>query len=338
LLDEISIESFYQDFNNFDLIIDSRSPREFKSSHLSTAVNLYALNDFEYQEIGEMYVKKSKQDARVLGASYICLNSANHLKFINKKHSLGSKIAIYCARGGLRSTSLATILSTTGYRVYKISRGYKEYRQYVLKYLTNFKHQNFIALGGNTGCGKSELIQKLTPSLDLESLAGHFGSTFGAIKGSQPTQKAFENSLACKLQNIDNKSWVFIEAESKRIGSITQPCLLYSRLQKSLRVEITAPLEQRIERILKDYSEIDDDYFFSSMKTISPYIKKSSRLEVINCFKNRELSKVAEILLLDYYDKVYKKPKKIDFTISNTCESETLSKLCDLQSTLIHQA
>jgi len=334
MLNEINIDNFYKDIDNYKLIIDARSPKEFKESHLPTAKNLYALNDSEHHEIGEMYVQHSKQDAKVLGASYICQNVSNHLKIINKTLSLGSKIGIYCARGGLRSTSIATILSITGYRVYKIEQGYKDYRQYVLNYVENFKHENFIVLGGNTGCGKSELIQKLSPSLDLESLANHFGSTFGLMNGEQPSQKAFQNELAYKLQCIDENAWIFVEGESKKIGSVTQPSLLYSRLQSSLRVEITAPLEQRVERILKDYINIDDEYFFASMERITPYIAKNSKLEAIKSYENRDLSKVAEILLVEYYDKVYRKPKKVDYVIDNANEYESLCELNNLQSKL----
>jgi len=336
MLNEIDIDNFYKDIDTYDLIIDARSPNEFENSHLPTALNLYALSNKEHHEIGEMYVQTSKQNAKVLGASYICQNCANHLKTINKRHNLGAKIGIYCARGGLRSTSLATILSITGYRVYKIQKGYKDYRQYVLRYIENFNHKNFIVLGGNTGCGKSELLQKLSPSLDLEGLANHFGSTFGLMNGSQPTQRAFENNLAHQLQHIDEKSWIFIEGESKKIGSITQPSLLYKRLQSSVRVEITAPLEQRVERILKDYINIDDEYFFTSMKTITPYIKKSAKEKAISCYENGDLSKVAEILLVDYYDTVYRKPKDIHCTIDNSNESEALEHLLELQSTLTH--
>ena len=337
MFEELSIDEFYKNIDDYTLIIDARSPKEFKESHLPIAKNFYALSDKEYQEIGKMYVQHSKQDAKVLGASYICQNVANHLKKINKICSLGDKIVVYCARGGLRSRSIATILSTVGYRVYKIEQGYKEYRQYVLNYIENFKHNNFIVLGGNTGCGKSELIQKLSPSLDLEGLANHFGSTFGLVKGVQPSQKAFQNELAHKLQCIDENSWIFIEAESKKIGSIIQPDLLYNKIQSGLRVEITAPLEQRVERILKNYINIDDEYFFASMKKISPYIAKKSKLEAIKSYKNRDLSKVAEILLVEYYDKVYRKPKKIDYIVDNTNENEALCELNDLQLKLSHQ-
>jgi len=336
MLEEISIDDFYKHIDEYDLIIDARSPKEYNISHLPIAKNLYALSDEEHHEIGEMYVQHSKQDAKVLGASYICKNVSNHLKTINETLNLGSKIGIYCARGGLRSTSIATILSTTGYRIYKISKGYKDYRQYVLNYIENFKHKNFIVLGGNTGCGKSELLQKLSPSIDLEGLANHFGSTFGLMNGSQPSQKAFENNLAHQLQQIDEKSWIFVEGESKKIGSIAQPSLLYKRLQSSIRVEITAPLEQRVERILKDYINIDDEYFFTSMKTITPYIRKSAKDEAIRSYENGDLSKVAEILLVDYYDTVYRKPKEIYCTIDNTNESDALCELNDLQSRLSH--
>jgi len=337
MLKEINIDDFYKDIDNYDLIIDARSPKEFKNSHLPTAQNLYALSDAQHQEIGEMYVQRSKQDAKVLGASYICQNTAEHLKTINKTHNLGNKIGIYCARGGLRSTSLATILSITGYRVYKIDRGYKDYRQYVLNYIENFKHENFIVLGGNTGCGKSELIQKLAPSIDLENLANHFGSTFGLMNGAQPNQKSFQNNLAHELQNIDINSWIFVEGESKKIGSIIQSNLFYKRLQSSIRVEITAPLEQRVKRILKDYINIDNEYFFNSIQTITPYIRKTSKEDAIKNYEKGDLAKVAEILLVDYYDKVYRKPKKIYHTIDNTNEYEALCELNDLQSKLSHQ-
>ena len=337
MLEELDINEFYKDIDDYDLIIDARSPKEFHESHLPTAVNLYALSDNEHHEIGEMYVQKSKQKAKIFGASYICNNAAEHLKRIHELCKIGSKIGIYCARGGLRSTSLATIFSFTDYRVYKIKSGYKAYRQYVINYIENFKHENFIVLGGNTGCGKSELIQKLSPSIDLEALANHFGSTFGLMNGKQPNQKAFQNQLAYELEHIDEKSWIFIEGESKKIGSIIQPDLLYNRLQNGIRVEITAPLEQRVQRILKDYINIDDEYFYRSMKTITPYIKKSAKLDAIDFYEKGDLEKVAEILLVDYYDKVYRKPKKVDYTISNEDESVALVQLQELQSTLSHR-
>ncbi len=327
MLKEVSAREFIDNFYSFDLVIDARSPKEFSESHIPTAKNFYALNDSEHKEIGTIYKQSSKSVAKIRGANYICKNTSDHLNRLEKELPIGSRVGIYCARGGLRSTSIATILSFSEYRVYRIKSGYKEYRKFILNYLDSFEHKNFITLGGNTGCGKSELIRSLSPSIDLEGLANHFGSTFGMVNGAQPTQKMFENSLAHNLLKIDPKEKIFVEGESKKIGNIIQPSLFYKRIQEGFRVEITAPLEQRVQRILKDYANIDDEYFFWCMQRIKPYIKRSARVEVIESYKKGNLEKVAEILLIDYYDKVYKKPARVDLTLDNSNPKETLKVL-----------
>ena len=318
MLQTISTEDFLDQKDEFDLIIDARSPSEFNHSKIPKAINLFALSDEEHEEIGYIYKQKSRSEAKVKGASYVCLNAAKHVFELNKLCRIGSKIAIYCARGGLRSSSLATIFSNIGYRVYKLEYGYKGFRSNVVKYLEDFPHKNFIVLGGNTGCGKSELIQALPNSIDLEALANHMGSTFGSVKGKQPSQKEFQNRLFFKMLDIDYKKPIFIEGESKRIGKIILPDLLYRRMNDGKRVEITAPIEQRVKRILSDYTDIDDDFFYYCMDKITPYIKKEAKEEAIESYKERNLKKVSKILLLDYYDHVYKKPLHVEDSVSNT--------------------
>jgi len=327
MLQTISADEFLAQYDSFDLIIDARSPSEYEHSKIPKATNLFALSDKEHEEIGCIYKQKSKNDAKVKGASYICINASRHIFELNKLCKIGSKIAIYCARGGLRSGSLATIFSNIGYRVNKLDKGYKGFRSKAVNYLENFPHKNFIVLGGNTGCGKSELIQKLPNSIDLEALANHLGSTFGAIKGEQPSQKEFQNRLFFELLNKDVNRPIFIEGESKRIGKIILPDLLYKRMGDGVRIEITAPIDQRVQRIMKDYIEVDDDFFYYCIDRITPYIKKDAKEEAISAYKEKNLAQVSKLLLLDYYDKVYKKPKKIDKTISNEINSETLKKL-----------
>ncbi len=327
MLKTINTEEFLKQYDDFELIIDARSPSEFEHSKIQNAVNFFALSNNEHENIGFIYKQKSKGEAKVKGASYICLNAANHVFSLNKLCKIGSKIAIYCARGGLRSSSLATIFSNIGYRVYKLDFGYKGFRSTVVKYLENFPHKNFIVLGGNTGCGKSELIQKLSNSIDLEALANHLGSTFGSVKGDQPSQKEFQNRLFFKLLETDYEKPIFIEGESKRIGKILVPDLLYKRMGEGKRVEITAPIKQRVQRILSDYIDIEDEFFYYCMNKITPYIKKTAKTEVIKQYQDSNLAKVSEILLLDYYDHVYKKPKKIDDIISNEDESKALKAL-----------
>ena len=334
MLETISTEDFLEQYDDFDLIIDARSPSEFVHSKIPNAVNLYALSDDEHSEIGFIYKQKSKNDAKLKGASYVCLNASKHIFELNRLCKIGSKIAIYCARGGQRSSSLATIFSNIGYRVYKLQDGYKGFRSKVTRYLEEMPHKNFIVLGGNTGCGKSELIRALPNSIDLEGMANHLGSTFGAVKGEQPSQKEFQNRLFFKLLKLDIDSPIFIEGESKRIGKIVLPDLLYKRMGESTRVEITAPIEQRVQRIMKDYINIDDEFFYYCMERITPYIQKNIKEEVIEYYKKRDLAKVAEILLIDYYDKVYKKPIRIDYSISNKNQEEALKSLKNISDSL----
>ncbi len=327
MLQTISTDQFLEEYDSFDLIIDARSPSEYEHSKIPKAINMFALSDKEHEEIGSIYKQKSKNDAKVKGASYVCINASRHIFELNRLCKIGSKVAIYCARGGMRSGSLATIFSNIGYRVRRLDKGYKGFRSKVVNYLENFPHKNFIVLGGNTGCGKSELIQKLPNSIDLEALANHLGSTFGAIKGEQPSQKEFQNRLFFELLNKDINKPIFIEGESKRVGNIILPELLYKRMGEGMRIEITAPIDQRVQRIMKDYIEIDDDFFYYCINRITPYIKKEAKEATISAYEEKNLAQVSKILLLDYYDKVYKKPKKIDKTISNEINSETLKEL-----------
>ena len=334
MLKEISIDDFLSDYDSFEVIIDARSPKEYAHSKIPGAINLYALSDEEHKEVGTIYKQKNKNEAKLLGAKYICLNAANHIDTLSQKVKIGAKIAIYCARGGLRSGSLATIFSNIGYRVYKLDKGYKGFRAKVVSYLENFPHKNFVVLGGNTGCGKTELINALENSIDLEGLANHLGSTFGQVRGEQPSQKEFQNRLFFELYRLNPNDVVFIEGESKKIGSIILPELLYKRMGEGKRVEITAPIEDRVERILKDYESVDDEYFYYCMDRITPYIKKEIKESVIEAYKKRDLKSVARFLLVGYYDNVYKKPKKIDFTIENQETQQTIKKLNSLAGDL----
>lgn len=332
MLSELEVDYFIAQKSTFDLLIDARSPKEFYESHIPNAQNFYALSDAEHQEVGTLYKQVSRNDAKILGARYICQNVALHLQEIAKTYKIGSKIGIYCARGGLRSSSIAIILSHIGYQVYRLIGGYKSYRLNVLTYLENFPHHRFIVLGGNTGCGKSELLQTLQPSIDLEKLANHLGSSFGSIKGAQPSQKAFENSICEILCKIDPNAYIFIEAESKRMGKCTVPPLLHERMLQGYRVEITAPLSQRVERILKDYESITPEFFNQAMQIIAPYIKKNAKEAVIIAYEKHDLAEVAKILLVEYYDLVYKKPRHIDFILDNADEMATLQTLQTLHS------
>ncbi len=67
------------------------------------------------------------------------------------------------------------------------------------------------------------------------------------------------------------------------------------------------------------------------MEKITPYIKHADKLDIIAEYEKGKLSKVAEILLTQYYDKVYKKTLPPDMIINNENPTETLKTLRALQ-------
>jgi hypothetical protein len=82
-------------------------------------------------------------------------------------------------------------------------------------------------LDGNTGSAKTEILHRLAARghqvIDLEGLANHRGSLFGAMPGGQPGQKLFEGRLAMALEGIDPTRPLLVEAESSRIGDLNLP-------------------------------------------------------------------------------------------------------------------
>jgi tRNA 2-selenouridine synthase len=98
-------------------------------------------------------------------------------------------------------------------------------------------------LGGKTGAAKTVLLQKLKERgeqvVDLEGLANHKGSSFGAIGlPAQPTVEQFENLLAEQLRNINPDQAIWAENESRRIGRIILPDPFYLQMTQSPRIEI----------------------------------------------------------------------------------------------------
>lgn len=324
-LTELEISQWLK--QDYELIIDARSPAEFGYSHIKDAQNFYALSDDEHKEIGTIY-KQNKAHAKVLGARYVCKNLDAHLEKIYDKHRVGSLVGVYCARGGMRSYSIASVLGMIGYRVVRLVGGYKEYRNHALNTINKVNQIKFITLFGNTGSFKTKLIESLDESVNLEKLANHLGSVFGSINGVQPSQKAFEDGIFESLLRLKNRV-CFIEGESSRIGNLTLPKPLYLAMRDGISVEISASLERRIECIMADYSGVSGEFFHDCMKKITPFILKEARIEAIKAFENGEISRVCEILLTKYYDNVYKKPARVDFSI---CADDFLKARAELMA------
>ena len=104
---------------------------------------------------------------------------------------------------------MATILSQVGWPVWLLTGGYKTYRRAVnTRLYDEAPALNLVLLDGHTGTAKTEILARLAgqgvQTLDLEALASHRGSLFGAVAGHpQPSQKLVESRLLAALDQLD---------------------------------------------------------------------------------------------------------------------------------------
>ena len=197
------------DTNEYDLIIDVRSPAEFKEDHISGAVNLPVLSDEERKIIGTRHKNLSPFEARKLGASFVAKNIARHIESALKNETRDFTPLIYCWRGGQRSKSFALICSEIGWRTVILNGGYKNYRRSVIKKIEELVlGLSFIVIAGRTGTRKTDILEGLNKRgaqvLDLEKLASHRGSLLGKLEEvDQPSQKMFETLIMDTLRHFD---------------------------------------------------------------------------------------------------------------------------------------
>lgn len=252
----------------FDAIIDVRSPAEFAQDHVPGAINLPVLDNAERIEIGTLYVQTSKFLARRLGAAKVARNIADHLDSALADREAGFRPLVYCWRGGQRSGSMATIMDQIGWPVMVLEGGYRRWRRRVVSLLYETPADaasplRIVLLDGRTGSGKTAVLQRLGAmghqTLDLEALAQHRGSLFGAVASGQPSQKLFETRLAEAMETLDPGRPIFVEAESSRIGEITLPPRLWGAMQQAPRITLSAPVDARTRHILDLYGDIADD-------------------------------------------------------------------------------
>ena len=235
--------------------LDVRSPSEFDAGALPHSINLPILLDDERKKVGACYKANGREAAIKLGHALVVgdLRAARIAAWkacIEKNPST----RIICARGGLRSKIAAQWLSDAGIHLERVEGGYKALRNQCLQVIDRVPQTlSPIVLGGRTGSGKTEMIQERESALDLEELAQHRGSAFGAHAHPQPSQATFENHLAHELAAFAPGQQVVIEDESRAIGSRSIPLRLYEVMGQAPVVVLEASRDERASRIFDEY-------------------------------------------------------------------------------------
>jgi len=158
--------------------VDVRSPKEFGLDHIPGAVNIPLFSDDERAIVGTIYSKESKERAMDVGLEIASKKLPSMIEVYKK---LEQPLCVYCWRGGMRSGSVVSLLKSLGFDVIQLENGYKDYRRYVREELEKVIIPPLVVLYGLTGSGKTEIIQQIDDSVDLEGLAKHRGSIFGDI-------------------------------------------------------------------------------------------------------------------------------------------------------------
>ncbi len=298
---------------NFDDINDVRSPAEFAEDHLPGAISLPVLSDAERAEVGTIYKQVSAFTARKVGGALVARNAAEHLEGALADKGGGWRPLVYCWRGGQRSGSFATILAQVGWRVELVAGGYKAWRALVVKALEAAVPAPVVVLDGNTGSGKTDVLLRLrglgVQVIDLEGLAQHRGSLFGAMPGGQPSQKAFEGRLAMALAGLDPGRPVVVEAESSKVGECRVPARLWRAMVEAPRLAILASVAARGEYLVRAYGDLTADA--GRLQGIIERLRGSHSGEVIEGWLGMagagDFRELAEGLMAGHYDPRYEK-------------------------------
>lgn len=351
---KITIEEFLKLAKQYP-VLDVRSPGEYTHAHIPSAISLPLFNDEERKQVGTTYKQQSREAAIKIGLDYFGVKMKamvedaeslvqSHESGVRKAHNselrTPNSVLVHCWRGGMRSAALAWLLDMYGFKVYLLAGGYKAYRNWVLAQFEKEYHFNII--GGYTGSGKSLLLHELEKQgktiIDLEGLAKHKGSAFGAMEGiPQPGQEMFENLLAQGLadtgclildknikyqtpgieypassikhpasSNQHPASVIYLEDESQRIGNLQIPMPLWNTMRRSPVFFMDIPFEKRLDHITEDYGKLKKETLHDAILRIQ---KRLGGLETKNALRflaendHRECFRI----LLSYYDKWYYK-------------------------------
>lgn len=287
-------------------VIDVRSPAEFQDGHIPGAVNLPLFNDEERRQVGITYAGMGKDAAVMTGLELIGGKLADYVKTAQNVAPEKS-ILLHCWRGGLRSESMAWLLDKAGFNVRILSGGYRNYRKYV-RQVWNLPVK-LIILSGKTGSGKTEILHHLQrkgeQTIDLEKLACHRGSVFGALgMSAQPSTEQFENNLAELWIRLNPEKPVWMEDENRAIGRIQIPDLLYKSMKQSPVILLDIPKNLRIERLVKEYAVFPLTELREAVLKLQKRLGGDNLKKALQALQQNDFHTVADTVLT-YYDKAY---------------------------------
>lgn len=300
------------------VFLDTRTPKEFAEDSLPKAINTPFFSNEERAFIGTIYKQISREEAIDKGLALFMKHLPNIIQEANKHKN--QELVIYCWRGGLRSEIVTAILGQLGFKVKQLSGGHKAYRKYVLKRLSTYDFKpEIIVVWGLTATGKTQLLSHFSNFLDLEDLAQHRGSLYGALGLIPNSQKKFENLFLQRLDQLQSERFILVECESKKIGNVQIPNFFFQKMKEGRNILVTRKMELR--------AKLTAELYFADIpqtKAITAGLKRvisnKKKREMLQFLDQEKLVEAAQILLQFYYDPLYEhslKKKEFLFMVNN---------------------
>lgn len=323
---KITIEQFLELAAQFP-VLDVRSPGEYLHAHIPGAYSLPLFTDEERKVVGTAYKQQSRETAIKIGLDYFGVKMRKMVEEVEQllldwkpKISMNNEennraVVVHCWRGGMRSAGVAWLLDLYGFKVYTLVGGYKAYRQWARRQFE--KPYSFTILGGYTGSGKTLVLHELKrigkTIIDLEGLACHKGSAFGALgEKPQPSQEMFENLLAIELWKTHSLAYnqvqntIYLEDESQRIGLLNIPAGIWNTMRNGPVVFIEIPFETRLNYLVETYGKYDKEKLVNAIIRIQKRLGGLETKTAINYLLENNQKECFRVLL-KYYDKWYGK-------------------------------
>lgn len=306
-------------YNPSNVVIDVRSPSEYRRGHIPHAVSIPLFSDAERAAVGTAYVREGRDSAIEIGLGYVLPRMSAFVCDVGTvlSHAINASVILYCWRGGMRSAAFAGLLRKEGIASEVIPRGYKAYRQKVLTDIS--QHGRLIVISGRTGSGKTRLIEELRSRgyavINLEAIAKHRGSAFGSVgMPEQPTSEHAMNIVHSELMKFKSDQVVFIEDESQSIGYVNIDHGLFERMRTSPRILLDVPVDARLTNLCTEYGSADPAQLEAGFRKIHRKLGGAMLAVALTELHKGNFFDAARAAL-DYYDATY------DYTLKRSAST-----------------
>lgn len=309
----IALEKALQQQRRGALLIDVRSPAEFAEATIPGAINVPIFSNEERAQVGTVFKLQGKKDARRLGVELVSPRIPDLIRQVDEaRQGISGPVIVFCWRGGMRSLAITSFLNLAGIPAQQLIGGHKAFRRMVVDYFENEQWAPVFVFRGLTGVGKTRVLHKLQkrnyPVVDLEGLANHRGSAFGALGlEPQPSQKMFEALLWNCLDRFKDKKYLLTEGESLHIGRVLVPKRFHQAMQVQKSIWLTASLETRTQVILEEYPALDQlrDQFVRPLSSLKERLGKVALAELSELLETGQWGPLVRELMVRYYDPLY---------------------------------